>query len=39
MAWSILHGGPGPQSVAEDVFYLMFDLHDQVVPSRAASHL
>ena len=37
MAWSILHGGPGPQSVAEDVFYLMFDLHDQVVPSRAAT--
>ena len=37
MSWSILHGGPVPQSVAEDVFFLMFDLHNQVVPSRAAT--
>lgn len=37
MAWSIVHGGPVPHSVADDVFYLMFDLHDQVVPSRGAT--
>ena len=36
IAWSILHGGPGPQAIAEDVFYLMFDLHQEVEPSRAA---
>lgn len=37
VAWSILHGGPGPQSLAEDVFYLMLELHDEVVASRAAN--
>jgi len=37
VAWSILHGGPGPQCLSEDVFYLMFDQEEKVIPARAVS--
>ena len=37
VAWSILHGGPGPQCLSEDVFHLMLDREEKVVLARAAS--
>ena len=37
VAWSILHGGPGPQCLFEDVFYLMLDLEERVILARAVS--
>ena len=37
VAWSILHGGPGPQCLSEDVFYLMLDQEEKVVLARAVS--
>ena len=35
VSWSILHGGPGPQCLSEDVFYLMLDQEEKVVLERA----
>ena len=37
VAWSILHGGPSPQCLSEDVFYLMLDQEEKVVLPRAVS--
>ena len=37
VAWSILHGGPGPQCLSEDVFYLMCDQEEKVILARAVS--
>lgn len=37
VAWRILHGGPGPQCLSEDVFYLMLDQEKKVVLARAVS--
>ncbi|XP_068671111.1 G2/M phase-specific E3 ubiquitin-protein ligase-like [Montipora foliosa] len=37
VAWSILHGGLGPQCLSEDVFYLMLDQEERVVLARAVS--
>lgn len=37
IAWSVLHGGPGPMCIAEDVFYLIMDLDEEVNATRAAS--
>ena len=35
LAWSILHGDPGPQCLSKDVFHLIFDQEEKVDLVRA----
>ena len=37
VAWSILHGGPIPQCLSENIFYLMLDQEEKVVLALAVS--
>ena len=36
LSWSTLHGGPGLNSLSEDVYYLMMDKHDDIDRVRTA---